>query len=363
MRKRSRALLPPAAMLAVCLASLGVGGADSLRERAAGSGRLVGSLAQVFYTDATNGDYVELLGDPDYSATLGTEFSLVALADDVFMDITQPSPDEFDFARADRVVEFAEAHDQRVRGTLVWDQLLPEWFEDGDWSRGQLKKLLKQRIRTVMKHYQGRVYAWDVVNEPVAGFGQPVEDDGALRRTIWSAIGSSYVELAHRTARKADPEALLCVNDNFHEDMTGDCCRDKSERVYELVERLASRHLVDCVGFQMHRDLDYVPDGLAENIRRYGDLGIEVQITEMDVRVPEPASRADLRKQAKIYQSVLGVCLAEPNCSSFVTWGFTDRFSWVPFAYPGFGSALPFDVDYRKKPAYRKLLKTFKKAG
>jgi endo-1,4-beta-xylanase len=52
---------------------------------------------------------------------------------------------------------------------------------------------------------------------------------------------------------------------------------------------------------------------------------------------------------------MLGVCLKAPNCTAFVTWGFSDRYSWIPHFTGNPDSPLPFDENYRPKPAYEAM--------
>jgi len=43
-----------------------------------------------------------------------------------------------------------------------------------------------------------------------------------------------------------------------------------------------------------------------------------------------------------------------------VLWGFTDAYSWIPWAWPGWGHSLPFDRSYAKKPAYEGIINAIK---
>ena len=87
-------------------------------------------------------------------------------------------------------------------------------------------------------------------------------------------------------------------------------------------------------------------------MRRLNALGLETAVTEVDVRVQVPASAPDLERQRAVYNGLLTTCLQAANCKTFSSWGFTDKTSWVPSAYPGYGAALPFDDNYAPKPAY-----------
>lgn len=120
------------------------------------------------------------------------------------------------------------------------------------------------------------------------------------------------------------------------------------------------------VGLQMHVfNRDDVPSQIARNIARFTKLGVEVQVTEMDVALPlaghGKTSNSQLEWQAKVYSSVATSCAENPGCTAFQTWGFTDRHSWIPgHTKWKRGAALIFDADYRAKPAYRAVLDAFR---
>ena len=84
-------------------------------------------------------------------------------------------------------------------------------MNSGTFTPDQLSAILQDHIKTVVGHYAGQVYAWDVVNEAF-------EPDGSLRKTIWSRDGTGYIEQALRWAHAADPKALLFYNDFNAED-------------------------------------------------------------------------------------------------------------------------------------------------
>ena len=237
-----------------------------------------------------------------------------------------------------------------VRGhTLVWHQQVPGWIENRSWSRDELMEVLREHITTVVTRYRGRIGAWDVVNEAVA-------DNGSLRESIWlDVIGPEYIALAFQWAHEADPDARLFYNDYSAEGLGG-----KSDAVYALVEGLVDDGVpIHGVGLQMHVSTEFTPPAadVAANVERLGQLGMEVHITEMDVRMPIPATDSRLAQQADVYQTMLEVCLEAWNCTALVLWGFTDRYSWVPNTFDGYGSALIFDEDYEEKFAYDALIR------
>jgi endo-1,4-beta-xylanase len=292
-----------------------------------------------------------LRDEPLYAETLGREFSMLTPENAMKFGLVHPEPDRYDFTDADLIVDFAEAHDMRVRGhTLVWHNQLPTWLTEGTWTRDKLIDILREHITTVVGHYSGRVAAWDVVNEAVA-------DDGSRRGTIWlRGIGPEYVDMAFLWAHEADPDALL-----FYNDYAGEGLGPKSDAIYALVQGLVQRGVpIDGVGLQMHVSLRWPPDpeAVAANMARLGALGLAVHVTEMDVRIQDGVGTAEQRlaAQAHVYRVMMGVCLESSACKAFVTWGFTDRHSWIP-QFTGHPDApLLFDESYRPKPAYYAIM-------
>jgi endo-1,4-beta-xylanase len=240
-----------------------------------------------------------------------------------------------------------------MRGhTLVWHRQNPAWVANGEHTSAQLATILQEHIKAVVGHYAGKVYAWDVVNEAF-------NDDGTMRSTVWfdapgiGLAGTAYIEQALRWAHAADPPALL-----FYNDYSAEWVNPKSDAIYKMAQDFKSRGVpLDGVGLQMHLTANPQPlAGMEANIKRLIDLGLQVQITELDVRLPldaggKPADSA-LATQAQIYRDIVALCLKFPKCTAIQTWGFTDKYSWVPGSFRGTGSALEFDTAYQPKPAY-----------
>ncbi len=284
-----------------------------------------------------------LADEPDYAAVLGTEFGSVTPEDAMKWAAVEPVRGQFTWAAADAIVGFATRHGQAVRGhTLVWHRSLPGWLTQGSFTTDELRALLQQHIQTEMSRYAGRVGVWDVVNEAV-------NDDGTLRHSIWlDRLGPGYIADAFRWAHAADPTAKLYLNDYGAE-----WTNAKSTALYALVRDLRAQGVpVDGVGFQSHVVLSSELTGLAVTLTRFATLGVDVALTELDVRMPLPADATRLATQALGYGRAVSACLAVPRCVSVSTWGFTDAHSWVPAAFPGQGAADLFDEQLRPKPAY-----------
>jgi endo-1,4-beta-xylanase len=322
--------------------------AQSLRERADSIGFHVGTAVRP-----------QLFPEKAYAATLARDFNMVEAEDAMKWWVLRPDRATFDFTQADEVVAFADAHQMQVRGyTLVWGWTNPSWLTNQAFTPEQLSQLLHEHITTVVTHYRGKVFAWDVVNEAF-------DERGGVKPSIWydqPGIGlagksTAYIERALRWTRAADPAALLFYNDGEAEEVN-----DKSDAIYSMVKDFKRRGVpIDGVGLQMHI-FDLHPDinRIDANIARFSALGVQIQITEMDVAFPLDgdgnARPADLARQAEIYARIASICLAHPRCTAIQTWGFTDKYSWIGSKTKrAKGSALLFDRNYATKPAFEGL--------
>src|SRR5580658_10169188 len=230
----------------------------SLREAARNSGVLIGAAARPAQ-----------LSELAYASTLAREFSMVEPEDALKWEIVHPEPQRYDFSQADQIVDFATRHGMNVRGhTLVWHRQNPKWLTEGKFTSTELADILEKHIKTVVGHYRGRVFAWDVVNEAFDEL-----HPGELRSTIWRdqpgiAIASSdpvrwelaahsaqpsysYIERCFRWAHEADPQALL-----FYNEAEAETINPKSDAIYAMVRDFRERGVpVDGVGLQMHISL------------------------------------------------------------------------------------------------------------
>jgi endo-1,4-beta-xylanase len=282
-----------------------------------------------------------------YSTTLAREFNMVTPEVSMKFSETEPQRDVFTFAQADYIVAFAQSHQMQVRGhNLVWYIDLPAWLTNGKFTRAELITILRDHIITEVTRYRKQVNIWDVLNEAVG-------DDGTLRDSIWlRGIGPQYIDMAFQWAREANPQARL-----FYNDYGGEGLGRKSDAIYALVKGMLQRGVpLDGVGLQMHISLNSYPNAqdVLANMQRLAALGLEVQITEMDVKTQDNARpmQAKLAAEAQLYGEMLHTCLSVTVCTAFVMWGFTDAHSWIP-AFTGHPDyPLIFDAVYRPKPAY-----------
>ena len=287
-----------------------------------------------------------LLSEPTYATILAREFNGLSPENELKWDTIHPTQTTYNFGPADALVNFARDHNMKVRGVpLLWHEQNPAWLVNGGFDGTAMRNILAAHIATVVGHYRGRIVQWDVVNEPF-------ENDGTLRNTVFRKIGSRYMDDAFTMAHAADPAAKLFLNERGIE-VPG----LKADGVFNAVSKMKARGVpITGVGFQMHANT-VVPTAqqLKAQIARYAAIGVEIAITELDVKLPIPVTAAALADQARVYRDALAACRAAANCHTFVTWGFTDKYSWIPQFFPGWGDATMLDDTYANKPAYDAL--------
>jgi len=285
-----------------------------------------------------------------YNQVVNSEYNLITAENACKWASTHPSKDAYDFTQCDFIAQVAANASAAFRGhNLCWGEGNPGWLTGGSWSQNDLTNILRSHVTTVVSRYGTKPVCWDVVNEAVS---DSPSGKNILKNNVWYPALPNYIDIAFQAARAANSQVKL-----FYNDYSADGLNAKSDAIYNMVKDMKSRGIpIDGVGFQMHISVDYYPsfDQIAANIKRFGDLSLEVHITEMDVQCSNPC---DQQKQASVYAGVLQACLSNRNCRSFETWGFTDAHTWL-------GSdkhPLPFDEHYQKKAAYNSLLSTLQK--
>jgi endo-1,4-beta-xylanase len=322
---------------------------ESLRAHAEARGLLVGCAVVP----------QRLTGEPAYAGLVAGQVNLLVAENAMKWAALRPAPDKFDYRGADEILAFASQHGQKVRGhNLCWHESIPSWFA-GTVTKQNAQQFLVQHIQTVAGRYSGRLHSWDVVNEAIdPKSGRP---DG-LRNSPWlDLIGPDYIELAFNTARKPDPTALLTYNDYGIENDSADD-REKSGQVLMLVRRMKARGVpIDAVGVQSHLSAtDPAPGaGLLEFVRELRGMGLQVFVTELDINEKKLEGSVGERDAAiaRLYKEYVTMMVAEPNVSAVLTWGITDRYTWLDgpkYARPDGQPqrCLPFDSDYHPAPAF-----------
>ena len=326
---------------------------DSLRALAAKIGLRIGTAVIPFDLD-----------HPAYQAIAASQFSVVTPGNEMKWQVVEPTQGTYDWSGADRLVAFAEQHDQLVRGhTLLWHNQLPDWLTtgvtNGTISNAQLRDLLHKHIVTEVTHFKGQIWQWDVANE----FFTDSNPSTINPNDFWiSHLGTGIIADAFRWAHQADPHALLFYNDY---NIAGeDGTNAKSDAVFAWVKQMLAQGVpIDGVGDQGHLDTQYgFPTQMTEDLQRYASLGLKVAITEADVRTfvnnatdQVPTDHLATFAQPYEFSQMLQACLAVRKCISFTVWGFGDADSWIPGFFTGEGYATIYDVNLNPKPAYTEL--------
>ncbi len=291
-----------------------------------------------------------LFSDEGYQTVLNAEYDYVTPENEGKWESLQPGGSSvWEFATHDAMFEYAEDNDKVFRGhTLVWHSQAPSFITE-ELSATEVSSMLNAHVTKTVKHYAGDLFAWDVVNEAI-------EEDGSYRNSIfYKKLGPQYIADAFRLVRSLDPKSKLYYNDY---NIAG--INAKSNGVYNMLKGLKAAGVpIDGIGFQMHLSVDNAPgfDEIRANFKRFADLGLDINISELDVRVAslpwDQATKMAIQKQ--IYQRIISACMHVQKCESVTTWGFTDMYSWVDATY-GADDPLPFDDQFQKKPAYFGLI-------
>jgi endo-1,4-beta-xylanase len=315
----------------------------------------------------------QITGDPPFVDLVRHEAGLVVAENEMKWQVmNRGAPGDDDFAPADTIAAFAAANKLVLRGhNLLWYHRTPEWFFDLP-DRSAQDRAVVDHIRQLAGRYRGRIHSWDVVNEPIEPKdGRP---DGLRTAVFLETLGPEYLDLAYHTARDADPNARLVVNEY---DVELDAPEQEARRItllHLLEEMRRSGTPVDAVGIQAHLAAAGGPPFSAPLLRRFladiASLGLTIQITELDVTDENAPADVMVRDAlvADTYRRFLDVALDEPAVKMVVTWGLSDRHSWIVRreTYQAkwrtddtASRPLPFDADLGPKPAFDAIAGAF----
>jgi endo-1,4-beta-xylanase len=301
--------------------------------------------------------------DPILLEKMSTEANIFVPEGNLKWAETEPRPNEFDFAGPDSVVDYTARHDMIMHGhTLVWYAAIPDWVARLD-SAKDARAALERHIGTLVSRYRGRVWAWDVVNEPI----EPKEGlENGYRGSIWyRLLGIEHVDLAFQLARAADPKTPLGLNEYGIEYTTVEGQR-RRRALLALLRRLRDRNVpVDYLGLQSHLECDKTFDRkeLTAFLRSVVDLGYKLLITELDandVKLRGDDVTRDMAVERHVSE-YLDIVFSVARPLSISTWGLTDRYTWMrQYFKRADGTALrplPLDVNLNRKRMWATLAK------
>jgi endo-1,4-beta-xylanase len=299
-----------------------------------------------------------LASDATYRAAIIANCQLIVPEGEMKWPDIHPARDQYRFEQADALVDFARQNKIGIRGhTLAWYGGMPEWTASIS-SRAEAERELVGHIETVVSRYRGEVPSWDVVNEPLIDWPQ---DESSLRPSIWTRhLGADYLSIALRATAMADPDAQLVLNE-YDIEYEGARFAARRKALVALLRSLRDRGVpLHAVGLQAHlfasRNIDR--DALQSFLAEIVALKLDVLVTELDVidyELPADIGQRDAMVAAMADQFLGAVCgVVRPK--AILTWGLTDRYTWVPTYFKrkdGLPNRpLPLDADYRRKPLY-----------
>ncbi|MGD0707177.1 MAG: endo-1,4-beta-xylanase [Anaerolineaceae bacterium] len=304
--------------------------------------------------------------DPRAWSILKQDFDIVAI-DEFSSTSVWKGRGEYDFSSIDAAVSFALNSGLKIRAShLIFGATenstfgIPEWLKNSNYSRQEYIQILQEYITAVVSRYKGKVAEWSIANEAIGRSFYPGTD-------FWNdKIGPEYIEIAFRAARAADPNGILIFNGDNNESPRDASTTQNVDKTYQTVKTLKAKGVpIDVVGMEMHLFTPWnskIPpqkQDVIDTMRRFGDLGVKVYITEIDVNVHTfPGSQTDKWKyQADLYRNMMEACLESGVCASFTTWGISDGTSAITTNCNGClnipdAAPLMFDADYNPKPAY-----------
>jgi endo-1,4-beta-xylanase len=333
---------------------------SSLKEAAASRGILYGAAATKTH----------LSTDPGFAAAFGAQCDILVPEVELKWDALRPTPDSFNFGPTDWLQHFAGAHQMKFRGhPLVWYQSLPNWFNSYA-NRQNAKELMLNHISTVVGRYARKVHSWDVVNEAL----DPNErKPGGLRSKPWvDLIGPDYIDMAFHAAAQADPHAILVWNENHLETRESWAQAKRDAMLSNLQERLKRNVPIHAIGLQSHlpgTSPTFNYPEFTSFLRGVSDLGLKIIVSEMDVIDSDLPADENARDQtvANVYYDYLSTVLREKSVIAVLTWGISNRYSWIAGYKPRRDNAharpLPFDEQYQPTPAWRAMIRALQEAS
>ncbi|MBU8537372.1 endo-1,4-beta-xylanase [Falsiroseomonas tokyonensis] len=320
----------------------------------------------------------QLLADePQFAGLVAQEAGLLVPEYEAKFATLQPEEGRFDFEPLDALLRWAQHFRKPVRGhALIWHNALPDWVPPAlAEGRSRAQRVMETHFDRVLAHTRARIRDWDVVNEPIANppgsdVPEPAGNTGDLRDTPWlRAFGPDYIPMAFRAARQRDPTLRLTLND-YGVEADSPPAEEKRRRLLRLLRSLRAQNVpLDAVGIQGHLQMReaFSPAIFTTFVREIRALGLQVLITELDVREVKPPVGDFVARDSAVAQRVHAFASAafEGGARTLLTWGISDRWSWLHREAtvaldPGdVHRGLPYDWELNRKQMWRALARAF----
>jgi endo-1,4-beta-xylanase len=317
----------------------------------------------LFFGTAIKREYV---GDPRYARLVSRECGAITAEAGMQWIALQPDPQTFAFDRTDGVLGFSLANRLWLRGhALLWHEAVPQWFDDGFHTAAEWDRVVAPYIDAVAARYGRNLRHWDVLNEALKP--EDGRADGLRSWRLPQVMGEDYVIQAYRRVHEAAPQVKLYYNDYGveYDDLLSRAYRVNMLRAFERWLKAG----VPLHGFGMQSHLETARGAVdANSLRRFlsdvAGMGLDIVISELDVRedrFDEPIARRD-QIVADEAQRFLDAALDEPRLRGIVSWGLSDRYSWLLDSHDKRNRGLPYDNELSAKPLRRAIVSAVKNA-
>jgi endo-1,4-beta-xylanase len=283
-------------------------------------------------------------------------FGQVTPANDMKYFATEPDQNNFTYSGGQVTVDIAEDHGKYLRcHNLIWSNQLPDWVINGTWTRDTLIEVMRNHITNLVTHWADVCYAWDVVNEAIAS-------NGTWSSSIWyDTIGEDYFYLAFQFAGEAADATGKDIK-LYYNDYGIESSNNKSAALINtILPEFKSRGIrIDGIGLESHYVVGSGTPNYTDQVatqQAYGALGVEVAVTELDVRFEDATNArtntSGLALQAQNYYDSVKACVDSGPCIGVTVWDFDDHYSWIPSTFAPAGAADLYWEDFTRKPAYQ----------
>ena len=235
---------------------------------------------------------------------------------------------------------------------LIWHQDLPKWIHNGNWTKSELLGIVTNRVKKTVAHFGDSCYCWDVLNEAL-------NEDGTYRNDLfYKTTGVDYISTAFKAAQETIEEHGLNVK-LYYNDYDIERPGAKSTGAQEkIVKFLKDQNIqIDGIGLESHFTVGGTPstEEQMQNMAAFNNLGVEVAVTELDVRVQEPVTYAEELQQVQDFNSTVAACALTQGCVGVTLWDVDDNYSWIPASFPGWGAGTPwYQANGKGTPLTRK---------
>jgi endo-1,4-beta-xylanase len=303
-----------------------------------------------------------------HSQLLTMHFNSITSGNDMKWGSVESTKGSFTFSNADAEVGLAVCNGMRIRGhNLVWStgEQTPSYaFGDGTNSAANQAAVtanIQEHIQNEVQHFGNKVYAWDVVNEPL----DPTQSDCLVHGPFYQVLGKSYIDVALRAARQYTPPGTkLFINDYSTTDPNRLAC------LVKVVADLRSRGIpLDGIGHEMHNAINYPsPASMVQAVETMAlhFPNLDEQVTELDMSVYNagdttsnygnnipPSVLAEQGWLYKQYFDAFRLLSFTGNLKAVTLWGMADDDTWLDsFPVVRTDYPLPFDMGLQAKPAY-----------